>query len=68
MEKDRLRWEAKELQKTARNIREKFKAIVDEDFGVPNASLLRKAAITTQKEKLLFLIDQLTQSLLGTIR
>ena len=62
IEEERLKWEAKELQETARTIREKFKAIVDDGFGVPNGSLLRKAIITIQKGKLSFSIDQLLKA------
>ena len=46
MEEERLRCEARELQDTARSIREKFKEIVEEGLPVPNGTLLRKAIIS----------------------
>ena len=62
MEEERLRCEARELQDTARSIREKFKEIVEEGLPVPNGTLLRKAIISARKEKISFSIEQLLKA------
>ena len=59
MEEERLRCEVRELQDAARSIPEKFKEIVEEDFPVPNETLLRKAIISARKGKISFSIEQL---------
>ena len=45
-----------------KDARQRFKAIVDEGFGVPRRSLLRKAVISIRKGKVSFSIDQLLKA------
>ena len=58
MEEERLRCEARELQDTARSIREKFKEVFEESLAVPIGTLLRKAIVSARKGKLFFSIEQ----------